>query len=174
MLADTLSGSSWIEIVAQVLGTLGFLMALASLRWQVHTWQEGRKERLDYRLCQQRSTDVPEDHLVLRIINTGMVPIYIRDAALCWRPEKPHRESERRAIPMHQTTPDTNPMQPGDDREFILILSRLHQDVTVASPPERNIWLSVSSAKGEILTIDGTKVSPYVPRHCNSAVSGNT
>jgi len=174
ILADTPSGLSWIEIIAQVLGTLGFVMAFASLWWQVHTWREGRKEQVDYTLGLACSAAVPEDHLVLKIVNAGMVPIYIREAALWWRPEKPDRESERRSIMMSQRESNKNPIQPGDDREFILILSRLHQNVIVASPPERNMWLTVSSAKGEILRIDGTEVSLYVLRHCGSAISGHT
>jgi hypothetical protein len=144
--------------VTEVLGVLGFILALASLFWQAWAHRDARRERVAAQLDLRCPPGVRAFTLFVRILNAGRVPVYLKEVALC--SGKVGEEVESLSLQAYPGA--SGPLQVGQERQFILAPWPPEMLHAISLQPEDRVWLSVSAPKGEILRIEGAEVRPYL------------
>jgi hypothetical protein len=99
----------------------------------------------------------------LEIWNNGSAPVYIKSVGLKWGEEGSKIGATIKELVFFAQPRNDNPLQPGEPRLFVLPFSKetpLFKEIVKQT--EDKIWLSVKSAKGEVLRIKGDKILPLL------------
>jgi hypothetical protein len=146
------------ETVVELIGVLGFFLACASLAWHVWTHRQAHRERVVAELSVADTTEFPAGALLVRVTNSGGVPLYLKEVTLAWGKAgdkvleldlEPHPKSE-------------GPLQVGQDRRFVLLASPTGPLAMAARQPEERLWISIKSARGEVQRVKGSQVHPHL------------
>lgn len=149
------------EVLAHILGVLGFLLACAALGWHVWTYRSDRKERIGAKLSIGARIGFPEPTLWLYVWNLGRVPVYIKEVVLEMSNEKGELGKEVWSMLLQAHPACSDALQPGQAREYVL--SANHYFIKRGSDlQEDDVSLVVRSPKGELLRIRGSEVSVYL------------
>lgn len=155
-----------IALVGLVLALVGVVVAVFSLGWQIYTYFQSKKPKIKGRLSFGRSIERKHSFIKLNLHNSGQVPVYIKEVALCWGDRKIKKVGNSIASYPFQSTWDKNrSLEPGQGCEFFLECIEPHWFDEPAAQPEDKIWVSVKSPKGELLHIAGRDVLPHIPSY---------
>jgi hypothetical protein len=148
--------------LSQILGVFGFFLGCTSLGWQIWTYFRGRKEDIQGELTagvKCLSPDKIVAGLFLEIYNNGSIPVYIETVSLVWGNEILRKSGSRIELHFQPLENYEGPLKQGDGRRcYALQRDFLLMNKDACSQPQEKIWISVKSAKGEVLRIKGDKV----------------
>ncbi len=172
--------------IAAWLGFAGFLLALASLTWQCVSFLLQRRERVSAELWFVKEIDGSSPGIVLRVWNSGRIPVYIQKAEVCFGDRRKGVGKKQTAIgfsPMptgtsrrHGMLPLTDgvraqvaasgrqPLSVGEEKRFRLLAQVVPPALLqqVCALPESEVWVSVYSPEGAILRLKGSTVLPVL------------
>ena len=146
-----------LDTLVKCAGVAGFFMATMSLGWQIVAYWYNRKEFICGEIsCGGRCIGpacTPIHGVFLELYNNGNVPVYIESVSLTWGDEK--AKTELHFQPLNQYDA---PLKQGDARRCYVLRDDFPMLTEACKQPENKIWISVKSAKGEVLRIKGDKV----------------
>jgi len=152
------------ELMSLVIGGLALFLAVASLGWQFYTYFQSKNPKIKGVLSYGVTIEHQYPFMHLDLHNSGQVPVYIKEVALCCGKRKLKKASDTIASYQFQSNWDKKrPLEPGQDCEFFLERTIPHLFDKLAEQPEDKIWVSVKSPKGELLHIAGRDVLPHIP-----------
>lgn len=152
-----------IALVGLVLALVGVVVAVISLGWQIYTYFQSKKPKIKGHLSFGRSIEHQYPFIKLDLHNSGQVPVYIKEVALCWGTKKIKKVGDTTVSYPFQSKWDKNhPLEPGQGCEFFLECTEPHWFDKPAAQPEDKIWVSVNSPKSELLHIAGRDVLPHI------------
>jgi hypothetical protein len=162
---------STMDYINLIIGSLGLIVAVMSIGWQIQTHRHSKAERADARL----SWDISQrgQFLSVTVVNTGDPQLYVKQVELVVK----HVECEQIAangkkaiavatsLQFQSRNEETGPLQPGEERVYVYP-EHLARTLYSAQEPSRveSVWISVKSSKGEVARIDGTKVLSFLEK----------
>jgi hypothetical protein len=153
-----------IAFLATIIAAASFILACISLGWQIYTSFQSKKPKIKGVLSFGASIEHQYPFIQLDLHNSGQVPVFIKEVALCWGNRKSKKAGDTITSYYFQSNWDKNrPLEPGQGCEFFLERTIPHLFDKFAEQPEDKIWVSVKSPKGELLHIAGRDVLPHIP-----------
>jgi hypothetical protein len=156
------------DFLVKLAGVFGFILAVISLLWQIWAYCLSRKENIRGRLSVGgRVLDLKSDFTVFGLFfdvwNHGSIPVYIKSVGLGWGEESAGIGASATELLFYSYPKNDNFLKPGESRLFVLPISKENSLIKeAAKQPEDKIWVSVKSAKGEVLRIKGRQVIPLL------------
>ncbi len=151
----------WIKTACAVLGPV---LGIAALLWQYWTYRDNRRERAIVRTMVGSHIKIPSPYLCVEVINSGRVPIYIKEVTINYGDEKLAIGNELIEIQIPPFPPVKGPLEVGNERRFIL--ARMPNFIPLlkqaCQQPEENIWLSIKSTLREVTRVKGKEIKPLL------------
>lgn len=164
--------------LANVLGVLGFLMALVSLGWHIWSWKAARREDLAINASLLAELGRRHHTIHVRIRNVGQIPVFISKVSLAQDINEPAQintggttvQEIGRETHLVITKGDSNPLPPGASCEYCIP----DQSVPVCRPRPNCRWrIIVSSERGKAWGVEGQKIEELVMDLAKSADNPN-
>jgi len=119
-----------VAVYAAVVATASALVGLFSIAWQIRTTVRSRREEAHVEVGLAPSGHLTSHYLVVEVVNTGVVPLYVKSVALVHNTAGGGRGTTYWPRPDRATLP--GPVQPGDAG----FTYRQHTPTNLTPPPE--------------------------------------
>jgi len=149
----------------KLVAVLGFILACISLTWQIWTYFHSRKEDIRATLSIGGRSLQPGTSLFglfLDIWNNGNAPVYVKSVALAWGDEGRQIGKQTTELIFHPYPVKKEPLQPGEGTSYVLPAPPPNLLRNATRETEDTVWVSVKSAKGEVLRLKGHAVFPLL------------
>ncbi|MFP4056938.1 MAG: CHAT domain-containing protein, partial [Candidatus Brocadiia bacterium] len=136
-----------------------------------------RKEKIRTDICLIGSVASGHPVLCVSVLNVGQTPIFMESVSLVRQVDQPlcvggiSAHEECRRIPLNSEGQTQEPVSPGEKRRFILpsnAMPTAEKEAREGGPDA--VWVEVRSHLGQIATIPGKQVLPYLVRPTSKTV----
>lgn len=167
--------------LAAVLGVLGFLLALASLSWQIWSHYAERRESVRATACYREELGRRYGTLRVSVRNVGRVPVYLDAVDIEWELNEPAlitgktriRETGG-ALRLDGDPPWKNPLPPGDMQGFSLSDESARHCKEIAENAAEGVCVAVRLRSGSVHKLRSPEVHSIVRAIAQSVIEARS